>query len=184
MNVATVRPFRTTATAVAAFGLVLAAPVGNAGAEPPGFPDLNTFSVAAVDDYFVTTPHVGPDSRTVKFSTPFNMNCSIDAQDPKPANAPTGVRCTGDLPDSGHYQFGKCVVGVVSDIGLYGAYRVAPRFSNCPPFTAAGKQLDIGQKLTYGNITCAVGADQLTACLDTTSGQHGFVLKPSGNEEF
>ena len=44
--------------------------------------------------------------------------------------------------------------------------------------------LAAGQKLSYLNVTCAVGADNLIACLDTTSGDHGFVLQPSGSWAF
>jgi hypothetical protein len=39
--------------------------------------------------------------------------------------------------------------------------------------------LGAGQKVSYNNVTCAVGANKLVACLDTTSGEHGFVLQPS-----
>jgi hypothetical protein len=38
--------------------------------------------------------------------------------------------------------------------------------------------------LTYLNVTCAVGADNLVACLDTTSGDHGFVVQRSGSWAF
>jgi hypothetical protein len=42
----------------------------------------------------------------------------------------------------------------------------------------------IGQKVSYQNATCTVGGDGLVACLDTSLGQHRFVLKPSGNVTF
>jgi hypothetical protein len=38
--------------------------------------------------------------------------------------------------------------------------------------------------LSYLNVTCAVGADNLIVCLDATSGDHGFVLQPSGSWAF
>jgi len=47
-----------------------------------------------------------------------------------------------------------------------------------------GKALAVGQKLSYLNVTCAVGADNLIACLDTTSGDHGFVLQSVGSWAF
>jgi hypothetical protein len=47
-----------------------------------------------------------------------------------------------------------------------------------------GKALAAGQKLSYLNVTCAVGADKLIACLDTTSGDHGFVLQSVGSWAF
>jgi hypothetical protein len=44
--------------------------------------------------------------------------------------------------------------------------------------------LNVGQKVSYQKATCAVGGDGLVACLDNSLGQHGFVLKPSGNVTF
>lgn len=55
---------------------------------------------------------------------------------------------------------------------------------NAPTLTSTGKPLGAGQKLSYLNVTCAVGADSLVACLDTTSGSHGFVLQRSGSSAF
>jgi hypothetical protein len=55
---------------------------------------------------------------------------------------------------------------------------------NPAPLPAGGKPLGTGQKLTYLNVTCAVGADNLVACLDTTSGDHGFVVQRSGSWAF
>ena len=48
----------------------------------------------------------------------------------------------------------------------------------------AGKPLAAGQKVSYLNVTCVVGTDNLLACLDTTSGDHGFVLQRSGSWAF
>jgi hypothetical protein len=50
--------------------------------------------------------------------------------------------------------------------------------------SAAGALLNVGQKVLYQSATCGVGGDGLVACLDTSLGQHGFVLKPSGNVTF
>ncbi|MDT5148253.1 MAG: hypothetical protein QOC58_2898, partial [Mycobacterium sp.] len=49
---------------------------------------------------------------------------------------------------------------------------------------SGGKALSAGQKVSYLNVTCAVGADDLVACLDSTSGEHGFVLQRSGSWAF
>jgi len=49
---------------------------------------------------------------------------------------------------------------------------------------SGSKALNAGQKLSYLNVTCAVGNDNLVACLDATSGDHGFVLQRSGSWAF
>ena len=41
-----------------------------------------------------------------------------------------------------------------------------------------------GQKVSFLNVTCAVGDDRLVACLETFNGEHGFVLRPSGSVFF
>ncbi|BBZ12529.1 hypothetical protein MBRA_27240 [Mycobacterium branderi] len=51
----------------------------------------------------------------------------------------------------------------------------------CPPFNAAA--LNAGQKIETGDVTCAVGANQLLACIDP-SRDKGFVLQPSGSWVF
>ncbi|WP_255791709.1 hypothetical protein [Mycobacteroides abscessus] len=48
----------------------------------------------------------------------------------------------------------------------------------------SGRLLDRGEKLSYGNITCAVGDDNLVACHDTGGGHHGFVIQASGSSTF
>ncbi|MFZ2241998.1 MAG: hypothetical protein WAV90_20975 [Gordonia amarae] len=40
--------------------------------------------------------------------------------------------------------------------------------------------MDTGHEITYLNTTCAVGPDKYLACIDTTTGTHGFVTQPSG----
>jgi hypothetical protein len=57
-------------------------------------------------------------------------------------------------------------------------------YGNAPALPTGAKLLAAGQKLTYLNVTCAVGADNLLACLDTTSGDHGFVVQRSGSWAF
>ncbi len=179
MNAVTDRATRGVGLLAAAVALTIVTPPGHAIAEPPGFPDLNAFAAVPVDDYFVT--NYRGNSRTVNFSTPYNVNCSMDASDPKPAGTSTDVQCTGDLPDAAP---GECVTASLGDSGPGSSYHLGRTPSQCSPFVAGGKQLGVGQKLTYQNVTCAVGADQLMACLDTASGRHGFVLKPSGSEVF
>lgn len=43
--------------------------------------------------------------------------------------------------------------------------------------------LNVGQKITTAGITCAVGGDRLTACIDPLLNR-GFVLQPSGSWTF
>ncbi len=52
----------------------------------------------------------------------------------------------------------------------------------CPPF-AETKTLGAGQKLVKYQITCAVGDDGLTACVNTVT-NHGFVLRQTGSWTF
>ena len=115
------------------------------------------------------------------FDTPYGLHCVMDASNPKTLSS-TGVRCSGKLPDS---RTDDCSSGTVDSTGPAGSYRITPEPGGCSlTVTGGSKQLGAGQKITYQNVTCAVGADQLIACLDTTSGNHGFVLKPSGSEAF
>lgn len=161
-------------------GLTITGQVGCASAQPPGFPNLDSFAPVPVEDYFVINYRGVPGSRSMSFDTPYNLHCVMDASEPKTLSS-TGIRCTGDLPDT---EPGDCVIGSLNGAGPSGSYGLTRTPGNCSPFIAGEKQLSIGQKITYKNVTCAVGAGQLTACLDTHSGRHGFVLKPSGSEVF
>lgn len=170
--------------AVAA-GLAIVAPSGCASAQPAGFPDLGGFTDVPVENYFMAGQHgSSPDARSVAFSTPYNVNCSLSAPVSPSSGGPTGMRCYGDIPGMGDTASLTCPTGNVNAAGPGGSYQLTPQSGNCGAFTSYGNRLDVGQKVTYQNVTCAVGPDQLIACLDTTSGQHGFVLKPTGSETF
>lgn len=91
------------------------------------------------------------------------------------------------FPGGAHPRPGDCVEGSVTFKGPgYELSRMT--YGGCGgnpaalPYTA--KTLNVGQKLSYLNVTCAVGADNLLACLDTTSGDHGFVLQSDGSWAF
>jgi hypothetical protein len=185
MNGATGNTIRVVGGLAFAAGLTLAAPVGCASAQPPGFPDLNSFTLVPVEDYFMGGQHgSSPESRGVAFSTPYSVNCTFEAPlSPQPGR-PTGVFCYGDVPGMSGTESLKCPTGNVDGAGPAGGYQITPQSGNCSPFVEYGKQLGVGQKVAYRNVTCAVGADQLIACLDTNSGHHGFVLKPSGSDVF
>jgi hypothetical protein len=45
------------------------------------------------------------------------------------------------------------------------------------------KTVEVGQQISSSNITCVVGADRLTACINRVD-NHGFVLQPSGSWTF
>jgi len=84
---------------------------------------------------------------------------------------------------SGDPVAGGCVIGTVRSQGAAGL-RLNRESTTCGRQFSNGTFLGVGQKVSYRNVTCAVGADQLLACLDTSLGQHGFVLRPSGSTAF
>ncbi|WP_407688178.1 hypothetical protein [Mycobacterium sp. HUMS_1102779] len=174
------------------FAIVAAAPRA-AAQPPPGFPSLDDFSAVPSDGYVTTAgPHTSP---RISFSTPHNLVCDFYGG-PAPAPRPSqDIKCTGDMPGmsdvpfpgSGHPRPGDCVVGAVSFKGPgYELSRMS--YGGCDgnpaSLPSSGKLLGLGQKVSYLNVTCAVGGDNLVACLDTTSGDHGFVLQRSGSWAF
>jgi hypothetical protein len=104
-----------------------------------------------------------------------------------PAGDSQGIICEGEIPGvaSGPTPTESCAIGKVGDTGTSAGFRIERELTNCPigAFNS-GALLNVGQKVSYQNATCAVGGDGLVACLDTSLGQHGFVLKPSGNVTF
>jgi hypothetical protein len=148
----------------------------HAAAQPPGFPNLDSFSPAPIDAY-LAEPGRGP--RFANFSTPYNIQCYFEAGDPVAVWHSQDISCHGDMPDGD-----PCVVGTAGAAASGPAYAIKRTGDKCgAPFTR-GALLNVGQKVSYRDATCAVGPDRLVACLDTSSGQHGFVLKPSGSEAF
>ncbi|WP_235630914.1 hypothetical protein [Mycobacteroides abscessus] len=175
-------------------GLAVSSPAAQVAAEPAGFPRLDLFSAVAVEDYMVTYIR---GRRIVAFSTPYSLMCDFDAPaDPADPPAPR-LHCAGDLPGttSGRFSTSQspaaCTVGTV-DFSPSGGYEFMPYDWKCGDINFrlddfpywSGRQLDPGEKLSYGNITCAVGGDNLVACLDTRGGQHGFLIRPSGSRAF
>lgn len=160
---------------------------------PPGFPNLDTFTPVPVDGYAATL-HPGTSPR-ISFAASPTLTCDFYGG-PAPVPQPSqDIKCSGDMPGTddlpfpgaGHPRPGDCVVDEVNFKGPgYELSRMS--YGGCDGSTAAvqsgGKSLGVGQKLSYLNVTCAVGADTLVACLDTTSGDHGFVLQRSGSWAF
>jgi hypothetical protein len=160
---------------------------------PPRFPNLDGYTAVPADGY-VTTALPGNAPR-ISFSTPNSVVCDFYGG---PAPAPQqsqDIRCNGEVPGidditfpgGGHPRPGDCVEGAVNFKGPgYELSRMT--YGGCGGGPAAlpyaGKPLAAGQKLSYLNVTCAVGTDNLIACLDTTHGDHGFVLQSVGSWAF
>lgn len=180
-------------------GLTLAAAAAIAGSAqsvaqpPPGFPNLDGFTAVPADGYTTTT---GPGTPPrISFSGPNTVVCDFYGGPPPAPQPSQDIKCKGDMPGMDDVPFagggrsrpGDCVVGSVDFKGPgYQLSRMS--YSGCdgnpPTLPAGGKSLGAGQKLSYLNVTCAVGADNLVACLDTTSGDHGFVVQRSGSWAF
>lgn len=168
-------------------GLLMAGQGSPVQAQPAGFPNLDDFTAVPVDDYLSTGPK-GP-GRWVNFATPYNIACQFDAIEP-PAGSSQAIMCDGDMPGMANAPLGSgapvpggCVIGTVRSQGAAGM-RLNRESTTCGRQFSNGGFLGVGQKVSYGNVTCAVGADQLVACLDTSLGHHGFVLRPAGSSAF
>lgn len=177
--------------------LVIASAVASgqhaAAQPPPRFPNLDGFTAVPVDGYITTS--LPGNSPRISFSAPNSVVCDFYGG-PAPAPQPSqDIRCNGEVPGiddisfpgAGHPRPGDCVEGAVNFKGPgYELSRMT--YGGCGGNPAAlpyaGKPLAAGQKLSYLNVTCAVGADNLIACLDTTSGNHGFVLQSVGSWAF
>ncbi|HVQ85000.1 MAG TPA: hypothetical protein VMS84_09685 [Mycobacterium sp.] len=172
----------------------IAAPGPRAAAQPPpGFPNLDGFTSVPADGY-TTTAGPGAPPR-ISFSATSTLVCDFYGGTAPPPQPSQDIKCNGDMPGiddipfpgGGHPKPGNCVVGAVNFKGPgYELSRMS--YGGCdgsaPTLPSGGKPLGAGQKLSYLNVTCAVGADNLVACLDTTSGEHGFVLQRSGSWAF
>ena len=172
----------------------IAAPAPQSAAQPPpGFPNLDGFISVPADGY-AAPPREGAPPR-ISFSATPTLTCDFYGGTGPPPQPSQDIKCTGDMPGmddvpfpgGGHTKPGDCVVGSVNFKGPgYELSRMS--YGGCdgnpPALPSSGKSLGPGQKLSYLNVTCAVGADNLVACLDTTSGTHGFVLQRSGSWAF
>ncbi|BBY24079.1 hypothetical protein [Mycobacterium stomatepiae] len=152
---------------------------GIAKATPPNFPDLNAFQSVDPAPYTASARGGG----ATYFATPDGLQCSVP--NPGKPGDHVSASCDGPLPglpaNSPVGSDGCSVVGtptsLPTDLGPYGFQKG----TGCPIITSP--LLNVGQKITKGDITCVVGADRLTACVDPILNR-GFVLQPSGSWTF
>lgn len=150
-----------------------------ASAQPPGFPDMSGFA-DVTNDYIVDS---GRGSIGVQFSTPDGIDCGFGT--PKNVTHDSQlVTCNGVIPGLSNFPHtgtqGPCDGGVVTVSKLPG--QILHYGVGCGG--GGNKVLNPGQKVTYGFVTCGVAEGGVTACIDTDSGNHGFILSPSGSSVF
>lgn len=170
-------------------GLVACSHPKPADAQPHPVPDLGNYTPVEPSPYFTTLRIDTP--QLIFFSTPFNVVCHFYAG-PSPVPGPTQeLRCDGelagldDLPPPGGIgpRPGDCVIFSANPSGSgykFGRSAYAGCNGKSPHLSDGGPLLDTGHKITYLNTTCAVGPDKYLACIDTTTGTHGFVTQPTG----
>ncbi|RIS79395.1 hypothetical protein D2E44_20810 [Mycobacteroides abscessus] len=91
------------------------------------------------------------------------------------------MSCWGPLPGLQNVPAtgsGPCDTGSVNQFGIGHVKK------DCQNHKPSTKVLNPGQKISYGNVTCAVGGDSLLACIERVSPERGFVLQPSGSFVF
>jgi hypothetical protein len=168
----------TATVAVLGLGCSRAAP-GIATATPPNFPDLNAFQPVDPAPYTAAARAGG----AAYFVTPDGLQCSLP--NPNKPGDHVSASCDGPLPGlPGNAPVGSDGCSVVgpptslpTDLGPYSFQKG----TGCPIVTSP--LLSVGQKITKADITCVVGADRLTACIDPILNR-GFVLQPSGSWTF
>ncbi|MCX8555054.1 hypothetical protein OS121_08090 [Mycolicibacterium mucogenicum] len=158
-------------------------PVAHAVTPPPNFPDLTNFDV-------VTASHQVNYQRgtqqMVTFSTPDGVRCSIYAF----GGVGSAVRCYGAIPGLQAQQVGTdvnakspCGFGMAqlhaATPGVLSSYQ-----GDCPSDLDGAALLTPGQKVRMATTICGVAPGEVTACIDSTDGGHGFVLQPSGSWTF
>lgn len=165
---------RTIAAAVAVSSAVLGLVTGTANAAPSGFPDLDAFAPVEANQYAASA---GKTSVAVKFSTPDGLECGLSNLGPDNPTIHTYAWCIGPIP--GMPADAPVVHGTTDKVMSNGAGLVRGGGGTPGP----QRLVDVGQKISSANITCVVGADRLTACINRVD-NHGFVLQPSGSWTF
>ncbi|CPS09521.1 Uncharacterised protein [Mycobacteroides abscessus subsp. bolletii] len=153
-----------------------------AAAEPPGFPDLNTYAQVSVDSYVQAASR---GASAIGFSTAEGVSCSM-SHPPHPGGQNQLISCWGPLPglqDIHAIGSGPCDTGLVSKYGD-NTYGISHKKEECKKYPPSSKLLNPGQKISYGDQTCGVGDSGSVACIDRSVGENGFVLQPSGSFSF
>ena len=168
------KPFTVATMVLGALSIAAGSPT--AAAPPPGFPDVNAFSPVDPSSHTVGNPR----STTIGFVAPGGVGCSWRySTDP---NEHAAVLCEGNIPGIRASASDGGSTGCAQARPAGGPYVLASSGGACPPFSQF-PPLNVGQSLSATNVTCVVGAGNLTACIDS-SGNHGFVLQPSGSSAF
>lgn len=168
---------RTIAAAVAVSAAVLGLGTGTAAAAPPEFPDLDAFAPVDAARYSVSFP-----SKAIHFSTPDGLECGLANYGPDSPGTQNYAWCSGGIP--GMPADAESVNGEADKVTGYGGPVFMYKFVKNGGFKPGPQRLvGVGQKISSANITCAVGADRLTACINRVD-NHGFVLQPSGSWTF
>ena len=149
-------------------------------AAPDGFPDLSAFTPVDPKPYISRN---GGGMSAIVFQTDNDIACSWYASsDP---SLHTTMHCDGHIPGlpTDTTTGGGCPGVSVPRMTPGAPYELASHGFPCPPFRADLAILHPGQRITETNITCAVGTDNMLACIDYDQ-NHGFVLQPSGSFAF
>jgi hypothetical protein len=170
-------------------GAMTLAPLPVAAAAPPNFPDLSGFQPVDADAY--RAEH-GYATEGVRFSTPDGVHCSLSHN---VRGSESVASCRGDLPGAGGAT-GVLATSYVPtvwqqvDLSQPEMYLEMEDHGlrDVPVDPASFQVLSAGSKITFANITCAVGDAPLTACIITSASpglvDHGFVLQPGGSSTF
>jgi hypothetical protein len=152
---------------------------GVAMAAPPGFPELDAFQPVDPGPY----TSAGRAGGAVYFATPDRLQCVLPAA-AKPGDH-VSASCDGPLPglpDNAPVGSDGCsMVGPPTSLPTDLSPYTFQKGTGCPIITTP--VLNAGQKISKGDITCVVGADRLTACIDPILNR-GFVLQAGGSWTF
>jgi len=149
-------------------GLAACSSASKTASPPPNFPDLKAFEDVNPAD---------PKLTGTNFVSPNQIGCVVDL----PPHHVTV--CTGNIPGLPESVPGTgCGEVRKADQATADAPYVFQRdIGACT--TSRAMPLAAGMKLTAKNATCAVGKNDLVACIDADN-KHGFVLQPSGSWAF
>lgn len=135
---------------------------------PAGFPDLSKFT--AVDPSHFNLGGTA-------FVTSQQVTCVLDYGPQK------SIVCSGGIEGipASVSGTGCPVVRKADESSTDSPYLLRREEPDCASSRAV--PIQVGQKLSGSNGTCAVGENQLVACVDADY-EHGFVLQPSGSWTF